>query len=231
MFKRIAKSAFAAKIASFAIGVYMRLVYKTSRWRFINLDRLRAAEAEGRGVVLAFWHGRMMMIGPARNMTEKQVYMLISTHRDGEIIANAVGGFGVKFIRGSAANPKKKDKNKSGAPAITQMLAALKDGEIVGVTPDGPRGPGERAKFGVVRLAHMAGAPIIPVAYSTSRGKQLGTWDKFLLAAPFSQGYYVVGAPIRVSPDARPGDFEAVRQELETALNDATREADRLAGR
>ncbi len=231
MFKRIAKSAFAAKIASFVISFYMRLVYRTSRWQFINLDRLRAAEAEGRGMILAFWHGRMMMIGPARNMSEKQVYMLISTHRDGEIIANAVRSFGINFIRGSAANPKKKDKNKSGAPAITQMLAALEDGDIVGVTPDGPRGPGERAKLGVARLAHMSGAPIVPVAYSTSRGKQLGTWDKFLLAAPFSRGYYVVGTPVRVSPDARPGEFEAVRKELETALNDVTREADRLAGR
>jgi len=231
MFKRLAKSALAAHIASFVIGLYIRLIHATSRWRFIGREYFDAAAAHERGVILTFWHGRLLMAPTLRGETDRRVFMLISAHRDGEIIANGVKSFGVEFIRGSAANPKKPAKNKSGAPALTQMIAALKDGHIVGITPDGPRGPGMRANKGVIKLAQMTGAPIIPAAYSVSRGRRLNSWDKFLLAAPFSRGYYVAGAPITVPADADFDTVEAARLALEDALNAATAKADDLASK
>jgi lysophospholipid acyltransferase (LPLAT)-like uncharacterized protein len=231
MLKRLARSAFAMRLASAAIGLYIRLVYATSRWTMIGREHIEAAQDGGKGVILAFWHGRMLMAAAIRRETDRRVFMLISAHRDGEIIARGVAGFGVDFIRGSAANPDKPGKNKSGASAIAQMLAALKDGGIVGFTPDGPRGPGERVKPGVIRLAQMSGAPIIPTAYSVNRGGKLDSWDRFLLAAPFSRGYYVAGAPIRVPADADANARERLRFELETALNIVTQGADRRAGR
>ncbi|WP_375211125.1 lysophospholipid acyltransferase family protein, partial [Hyphococcus sp.] len=122
-------------------------------------------------------------------------------------------------------------KNKSGASAIAQMAAALRENAIVGFTPDGPRGPGETLKPGVIRLAQMSGAPIIPAAYSVSRGKRLSTWDRFLLAAPFSRGYYVAGAPITVPAEASGETLDRIRADVEAALIAVTREADALAGR
>ena len=108
---------------------------------------------------MAFWHGRLMMAPMVRRQTDRRVFMLISNHRDGEIIANGVKSFGVEFIRGSTADPKKPEKNKNGASAIAQMIVcAFKGGNIVGITPDGPRGPGERSQKGVIRLAQMSGA-------------------------------------------------------------------------
>ena len=231
MLKRFAKSAFAARTASAAINAYIRLVHATSRWEFVGRAHFEAAAAEGRGVILAFWHGRLLMTPTVRKETERRVFMLVSAHRDGEIIANGVKSFGVEFIRGSAANPKKPDKNKSGAPAIVQMAAALKEGHVVGVTPDGPRGPGERVNKGVIRLAQMTGAPIVPAAYSVSRGKRLGSWDRFLLAAPFSRGVYMAGPAIAVPPENDAETVESARQSVENALLKVTREADRLAGR
>ena len=117
MFKKIIKSAAAAQFASLLITAYIRLVYHTTRWTFIDREHFDAAAAEGKGVILAFWHNRLLMVPTLRNQTEKDVYMLISTHRDGKIIARAVQSFGVRSIRGSAANPKKPGKNKSGAPS------------------------------------------------------------------------------------------------------------------
>ena len=228
MLKKFLKSAFVLHAASALIGAYIRLVYATSRWTVIGREHVDAAQG---GAILAFWHGRLLMGAAIRRQTGRQVYMLISAHRDGEIIARGVSGFGVEYIRGSAANPNKPGKNKSGASAIAQMIAALEDGAIVGFTPDGPRGPGERAKPGIVRLAQLSGAPIIPAAYSISRGKHLSSWDRFLLAAPFSRGYYVAGAPIRVPADADAEQREAVRASLENALNQVTRDADERAGR
>lgn len=231
MLKRLMKSPLAMRAASALIGFYIRLVYGTSRWTLSGLEHFDSAIAEGKGVILTFWHGRLLMAASVRQETDRPVYMLISAHRDGEIIARGVSSFGVNFIRGSAASPNKPGKNKSGASAIAQMLAALEEGSIVGFTPDGPTGPGEQAKPGVIRLAQMSGAPIIPAAYSISRGRRLSTWDRFLLAAPFSKGYYVAGAPIRVPRDADAETCERLRAELETALKTVTEDADARAGR
>ncbi len=231
MLKRIAKSAFAARLASVAIGAYIRLVHATSRWTFSGREHFEAAAAEGKGVILAFWHGRLLMVPTVRGETNSRVFMLISAHRDGEIIARGVSSFGVEFIRGSAANPKKPGKNKSGASAIAQIAAALKQGHVVGVTPDGPRGPGEKVQKGVIRLAQMTGAPILPAAYSVSRGKRLKTWDRFLLAAPFSKGVYAAGPPVKIPPENDPETVETARQTVENALLRVTQQADALAGR
>ncbi len=231
MLKRFVKSAFAARLASGLIGGYIRLVHATSRWTFLGREEFEAALGEGKGVILAFWHGRLLMAPTVRSETDARVFMLISAHRDGEIIANSVKGFGVEFIRGSAANPKKPDKNKDGASAIVLMARALKDGHVVGVTPDGPRGPGERANRGVIRLAQMTGAPIVPAAYSVSRGGRLSTWDRFLVAAPFSRGVYLAGAPIAAPQENTPEALESARQSVENALKDVTRRADAHVGR
>lgn len=231
MLKRFVKSAFAARLASVLIAAYIRLVHATSRWTFLGREDFEATVAEGKGVILAFWHGRLLMAPTVRGQTQARVFMLISAHRDGEIIANGVKGFGIEFIRGSAANPKKPDKNKDGAPAIMQMADALKAGHVVGVTPDGPRGPGERVNRGVIRLAQMTGAPIVPAAYSVSRGKRLSTWDRFLVASPFSKGVYMAGKPIRVPQENTPETVESARQSVENALMDVTRRADAFVGR
>ena len=228
--RRMLQSAFAGRIASALITLYIRFVFATSSWTFVGREPVDALLKTGEGVIFAFWHQRLLMVAGLRRETDRMVRMLISSNRDGEIIANAVRPFGVGFIRGSAANPRKKDKDKGGAQALAEMIAALRNGEIVGVTPDGPRGPSRRAQPGVVRLAQMSGAPIVAIAFSTSRAMRLDTWDRFFLAAPFSRGVFAGGgAPIRVGPG--PDALEAARIDLERALNRAADEADRRAGR
>ncbi|NOX94873.1 MAG: lysophospholipid acyltransferase family protein [Alphaproteobacteria bacterium] len=231
MLKRLAKSAIVARLASWLIGVYIRLVHKTSRWEVKGLEHFEKAASEGKGVILAFWHGRLLMAPTIRDYTDKRVFMLISSHRDGEIIANAVRSYGLEFIRGSAANPNKPGKNKGGASAILQMTTALNEGHVVCVTPDGPRGPGEKVQKGIIRLAQQSGASILPVAISLSHGRKMGSWDRFLLAAPFSRGVQVGGAPIKIPKEIDAEALESARLTLEKALLDVTQRADALVGR
>jgi hypothetical protein len=231
MLKRLYRSTFAMRLASLCIGAYIRLVQATSRWTVEGFEHFDDAAGEGHGVILAFWHGRLLMAPAVRGKTDRRVFMLISAHRDGEIIANGVKNFGVEFIRGSATSKDKPGKEKRGASAIAQMIAALENGGVVGFTPDGPTGPGEKVKPGVIRLAQLSGAPIIPAAYSTSRGARLNTWDRFLLAAPFSKGYYLAGPPISVPPNADANEKEMLRRKVESALSDITEKADQRAGR
>ncbi len=229
--KRILHSAAAGRIASGAISAYIRLVEATSRSEYIGREHPDALVASGKGFILAFWHSRLLMGATIKRETQKPVYMLISTHRDGEIVANAVKGFGIKLIRGSAANPKKPEKNKSGAPAVAEMIAALEEGSVVGMTPDGPRGPAEIAKIGVIKLAAYSGAPILPAAYSASRGPRLETWDRFLLAAPFSHLAFAARPPIHIDRNADAAALEAARVNLQSELKAAARIADAAVGR
>ena len=223
--KRSLQSDWARRLASRAIAAYIGLVYKTSRWRRRGWTHFEQLEEDSEGFILAFWHRHLMMAPTARGESAKPVYMLVSNHRDGEIIAKAAAPFGVRFIRGSSANQKKKFKDKSGAPALVQMIAALNEGAIVGVTPDGPRGPRQKAQMGVIRLAQLAGAPILPAACLTSRRLELKTWDRFCLPLPFSRGAYVVGAPIAPPRTTKPTDLAAAREALECSLNNLSDEA------
>jgi len=119
---------------------------------------------------------------------------------------------------------------KSGAGALRQMVRTLKAGDHVGITPDGPRGPRMRANAGAVTVARLAGVPIIPATFATSRRKVLGSWDRFVIAKPFARGVFVWGYPLDVAPDADGAALETARAELETRLNAVTEEADRLVG-
>ncbi|MEM8936929.1 MAG: lysophospholipid acyltransferase family protein [Pseudomonadota bacterium] len=232
MLKRLAANPVFQAIAAFLIGAYIRFVGATSSWR---LDIHEASEdslfTSKEGAIVLFWHGRIAMMARLRKETEKQVFMLISTHRDGDIIARAMSSFGVTCIRGSAANPRKPTQDNRGTAAGTEMMEAIKGGDLVAVTPDGPRGPAERVNMGVIRLAQLSGAPIIPATFATSRGKVLRSWDRFLLPGPFSKCVYLVGAPIRVGAAQTNDALAAARGEVAQAITDLTHRADILAGR
>lgn len=228
--KAFGRSPLAGKAASLAIRSYIGLVAGTSRFEFVGRDHGDALDRGRTGYILAFWHSRLLMGAILRKETDRRVKMLSSAHRDGDIIADAVRPYGIEFIRGSAANPKKPEKNKSGASAVMQMIGALAEGAIVGMTPDGPRGPSRTVKPGVIQLAALSGAPILPGAYATSRGWELSTWDRFFLAAPFSKGVFLARPPIRVRREADKEELEAARLLLESELNEAQRLAELHVG-
>ena len=230
--KRLFKSGAAASLASGLIEKYIRLVQMTSSWRIDGLEHCRALEKESdEGFIVAFWHARILMAPVLRREINRKFVMLISTHRDGELITNAVKGFGIDFVRGSAANQRKAFKDKGGAPAVTQMIGAIEAGHVVGITPDGPRGPARRTQSGILKLAAMTGRPILPIAYSASNARQLNSWDRFLLALPFSKIRVIAGPPVRVTQADLDADPIGMRRKLEAALDAVTDEADRQTGR
>ena len=150
------------------------------------------------------------------------IHMLISTHSDGQLIARTIAHFGLSTIDGSTT--------RGGTAALRGLLNVLKAGECVGVTPDGPRGPRMRASNGVINIARLAGVPIVPASYSVTRRKVLGSWDRFILALPFSRGVMVWGEPIHIDRDADEAVLESARQFVEESVNAVTTEADALCG-
>ncbi len=203
-------------------ALYIRLVHATSRWRVVGGDHAAALWDRDAPFILAFWHGRLLLM-PYCWRRDKPLEMLISQHIDGQLIARTIGHFDFETIAGSTG--------RGGTAALRAMLRGLKQGGYVGITPDGPRGPRMRAGSGIADVARLSGVPILPVAFATSRRVVLGSWDRFILALPFSRGVFVWGEPIEVprhddAEDAR----EAARLLVEERLNAVTAEADRLVG-
>ena len=171
--------------------------------------------------IIAFWHGRLFMM-PHIWRRNVPINLLISHHRDGEMLARTVSHFGFDTIRGSSS--------QGGGSALREILRTLKSGTSIGFTPDGPRGPRMRASEGIISIAKLAGVPIVPSSYAISRRKVLRSWDRFTFPLPFTRGLYIWGTPLSVARDADAETTEAARLSLEQALNEITETADRYCG-
>ena len=201
---------------------YIRFVQISGRWQVVRGHIPEQFWKADKPFILVFWHCRLLMM-PLCWDPKKQIHMLISQHRDGQIIARTVSHFGIKTTAGSTS--------KGGARALRSILKTIEAGEYIGITPDGPRGPRMRASEGVVSIARLSGVPIIPVAYSSRNGRNLNSWDRFLVAFPFSKSAIVWGEPIEVPRDADRAAQEQARLKIEDAINAVTHEADKIVGR
>jgi 3-deoxy-D-manno-octulosonic-acid transferase len=219
--RRVLRSSRLRRLLCWVIHLYIRVVYATNRWTVEGGEAPRRLRAEGGSFILAFWHGRLLMI-PMAWQRLAPMHMLISAHRDGRIIADAVTYFGVHSIAGSS--------RRGGSAALRQMLKRLNAGECVGITPDGPRGPAMQATSGIVNLARLAGVPIVPIVFATSRRRVLASWDRFHLALPFGRGVFLWGEPIEIVRDLDPFGLERGRLLVEDRMNELAREADRRVG-
>ncbi len=219
--KRLLKSGWFITFMAGVASSYIRFVYYTSRWQHINRQSPEEYWDQEKPFVCAFWHNRVLMNVYGWNR-KKPFNMLISKHSDGKLIAQTIENFNIKTIAGS--------KSKGGLEALRGLLKALKSGESVGITPDGPRGPRFKVSDGVIMLAKMSGHPIIPGAYAIKRRKVLGSWDKFILALPFSKGVFVWGDPLFVSRDADESALEKAKIDLTKSLCDVSNKADQLCG-
>ncbi|MBV9203679.1 MAG: lysophospholipid acyltransferase family protein [Alphaproteobacteria bacterium] len=219
--RRLLRNARLRALACWIIQGYIRLVYATNRWSVEGGEQPRRLTGEGRSFIVAFWHGRLLMMPVAWHRLTA-FHMLISAHPDGRIIAGAMTYFDIDTIAGST--------RRGGSAAFRTMLKRLKEGACVGITPDGPRGPAMQASVGIVNIARRAQVPILPLAYATSRRRVLGTWDRFHLALPFGRGVYLWGEPIEISADLDEAGLEDARRLVETRMVEMVHEAERRVG-
>ena len=226
--KRIRRSGLLRRIVGALGAGYVLLIWYTTRWTYVGRDNLEAMFARP-CFIGAVWHARLTPIVMLRPRHRRAV-ALISANSDGDIVARMIGNLGGEAVRGSSRNPRKADKSRGAAEAAGKLATALRDGAIVVITPDGPRGPRMRAKPGVAAVSALAGAPVLPVGFSARRARMFRSWDRFMLPWPFNRGVLVFGEPIE-PPEDEPEAIEAHRQAIEDAINAATREADRLVGR
>ena len=104
--------------------------------------------------------------------------MLLSRHRDAEILSHVAYHFGFDFVRGST--------NRGGAAALRELLAKSRQMHLT-ITPDGPRGPRRRMAPGPIYLASKLGLPLVLMGYGYDRPWRLRSWDRFAIPRPCSR--------------------------------------------
>ncbi len=200
------------------LALPLLLLYRaTLRIRLYHRQPVERMRREGRPIIFEFWHENMILgMLPHRNW---QVYVLVSQHFDGEVIARILHAYGLRTVRGSST--------RGGSRAFRWMRDRMRSAGIcVAFTPDGPTGPRRKAKSGVVRLAAETGAPIIPLGVAASRAIRLNSWDRLMVVLPFSRCAVVYGKPFYVPPLKSSQQMVHYQEKLNRITNQLDREAE-----
>jgi len=209
------------RLAGFLVASVIRAYGMTWRIDVDGWEHIDAARRLGPNLVSVFWHGRMLPL--AYIFRDRNLTLLASRHRDGELMGQIVRHLGFGHVRGSST--------RGGAVAIREMMRRFESGLDLGITVDGPVGPRHVVKPGAIEIARLTGAPLVPVAVGTRRPWVASSWDAFQVPRPFARLYARFGEPIVVPADADPATFEAYRLRVEKRLKDLTIEVDEYVQR
>lgn len=160
----------------------IRLLRLTMKIEVKDGERVDALYRQGTHIILTFWHAHQLMIPVGYRGAAASV--LISQHRDGELIARIISRFGHRAVRGSST--------RGGALALRELIRIGRSGADLAVTPDGPKGPRQVVKLGVVQLAKATGLPIVPLSFGCSKKKSsragIASWSHTHFHGGFSCG-------------------------------------------
>tara|TARA_B100000073_G_scaffold290507_1_gene253257 strand:- start:3110 stop:3781 length:672 start_codon:yes stop_codon:yes gene_type:complete len=214
MFKKILDNFFIKQTISLIGIMYILLTYYTSRVTFSNQSKIDSLSKNNENFIYAFWHDQLLMC-PFTWKNDLDILVLISKHKDGDIISRVISYLGFKTIRGSTNNPEK-IKNKGGFIAAKKILSSLKKNICVGIAPDGPRGPRHEVAEGIINIARMSNKKIIPVALGFKSKWTLNTWDKFIVPKFFSSMKVSWGEPIEIQEEDNVKYQILLKKELDT---------------
>lgn len=168
--------------------------------------------------IYIFWHEYILF--PLYLRGHCNLAMLLSRHRDAEVLSRVAYHLGFEFVRGST--------NRGGVAALRELLR--RSGRMhLTITPDGPRGPRRKLAPGAVFLASKLGLPLVAMGYGYDRPWRFNSWDRFALPRPYSRARAVPSPEIFVPPDLDRDGLEHYRLRIEELLNRLTAEAEAWA--
>jgi len=198
---------FLAPLAYLLLRLYLSLI----RVRTLHEDALLHFLQTGRKVVAPVWHQRFLgVLGYVTKFRYLSLSIMISMSRDGDWIAPVVKWLGLRPVRGSST--------RGGKEALAAMVQDLAQNQAAIHIVDGPRGPKASIKAGLIRLAQLSKAAIIPIYISVDRAWVTHSWDRFLIPKPFSRVFIRFGEPIDVPEQMDSEAFEALRREVEKKM-------------
>lgn len=213
----------AARRRIWYLGRALRCWQRTLRYERIEEVRDLIAGTEG-GAVFLLWHNRLFPWNGALHEVDlggRALHGLVSASRDGARLSVFMQSQGIHPIRGSSS--------RRGTTATRQLLRVLRQGGLVAITVDGPRGPCYHAQAGAAMLLQLTGAPAILLGAEAEAAWELKSWDRFLIPRPFSR----IRLKARRWPETdaagvRSRSREEVRLSLQRALQGLTLDRHRI---
>jgi lysophospholipid acyltransferase (LPLAT)-like uncharacterized protein len=202
-------------VAAEAIRAWM----STLDYRAAFYDRsVDPALGVGESRIYVFWHENIL--APLYLRGHCRLTMLLSQHRDADILARVAHHLGFDSVRGSSY--------RGGAHAIWKLFDRSRHGHLT-ITPDGPRGPRRQMAAGAVFLASRLQMPLVVMGFGYDRPWRVNSWDRFAVPRPFSRVRAVIGPPLTIPRDLDRAGLERCRSRVERLLNCFTWEAEAWA--
>jgi lysophospholipid acyltransferase (LPLAT)-like uncharacterized protein len=182
----------------------LHLLGRTWRFRLVNAESVGGLRAAKQGFIFSLWHGHLLPL--LWYHRDESVAVLISEHRDGELVARAASSLGFRLIRGSTT--------RGADRALISIVRELQAGREVAITPDGPRGPARKFAPGALIAAQRSDSFIVPTVAVADRAWRLKSWDGFMIPKPFARVTIAYGKPAKVlAPSPRAAADEGPRFE------------------
>lgn len=205
-----------ALIISSLATLLLKCLAMTYRFQVRNVETFKRLAEDG--LLCPLWHNRLIGVCVAPLFRPYNTVGVISFHKDGEILVRVQKHFGHRSIRGSST--------RGGHEALLEMENTLRQGSLIAITPDGPKGPRYQAKPGAAILIEKTGRPALPLITVASRRWKFNSWDGFELPHPFAEVTLIFGNPVGPT-----GDIERTRANLEEEMRRMVVEGEALYGR
>ncbi|HLC06265.1 MAG TPA: hypothetical protein VJK02_24795 [Anaerolineales bacterium] len=206
-------------IEGWALALYARILHWTARLTVDGAEHVQEVLQAGRPAVLAAWHGQGHLLLPylMGAIDLSRVSVIVTDDERTQVLTAMVWMIGGRPYPISA-----EDNTAAGPRRMLGLIRDLRRGRIGYVHPDGPDGPGRVPKEGVVFLAALAGAWILPFGAYTTSGYRLKRWDEYSLPLPFCRIALVIRPPFQVPKGRdRTKGLELVTRELTLAIDQA----------
>jgi len=213
------KTSWKIGLSGLAAATGIRTWMSTLQYRAFFYDpAVEAADGCEQPRIYVFWHEYILI--PLYLRGHCDLAMLLSRHRDADVLTRVAYHMGFDCVRGST---------NRGALSALRELSQLGQHKHLAITPDGPRGPRRQLAQGPIYLASTLGIPIVPLGFGVDRPWRAKSWDQFAVPRPFSQVRSVLGPEIHIRPNLDRDEIEVCRGRIERLLTDLTIEAENWA--
>jgi hypothetical protein len=208
------------KLAALAGSTAVRTWMDTLDYRVVFYDPdVDPASPRCRGQkIYVFWHEYILF--PLAMRGHCNLAMLLSRHRDAEVLSYVAYHMGFEFVRGST--------NRGGVAALRQLLDKSRRMHLA-ITPDGPRGPRRQLAPGPIYLASKLGIPLVAMGVGYNRPWRVGSWDRFAIPRPCSRARCVLSPELHIPPELDREGLEHFRLKVQQLLNRLCEEAEHWA--
>jgi lysophospholipid acyltransferase (LPLAT)-like uncharacterized protein len=196
------------------IYMFAKLLHMSYRYRYSGTQNIEFLKSQNKNAyILGTWHQNLLP--GILNQTLNRYVCIVSRSKDAAPVVYTLKKMNHFVRRGSS---KKGNRDKGGKQAKEQLIDILKLGIPAAVTIDGPKGPAQEVKPGIIDMAKKSGTPIVPYTTIADSNWTFNSWDKFRLPKPFSKIIVHYGEPLFVPSDAEGEDFEQLAKQLKERL-------------